>query len=258
MHTLVGTAYIGSGMTWGIVERDWFKADEGFSIEIRLFGQRSRREAQRAAVQLLSDEGIEWLMRRGDRWAIDATNMPIPESLRSALPWLSGVFIVEAEVDAPRVDTFLGRDRVGYTTVVRFSIYRDEVILLQHERIFLSHKGCDKPLARRFSDVLVELGFSPWLDEDSCAAVFLITSTFTDEKYLRSEINYAIDQKLSKGEQFAIITLVFADADGRRNSVPDVLRPYVWKQPETEIQGLRELLRALPIQVGPPRVRDRQ
>ena len=60
-------------------------------------------------------------------------------------------------------------------------------------RIFLSHKDCDKPLVRRFMSALRSIGFDPWLDEEampagshldhsilqglkeSCAAVFFIT-----------------------------------------------------------------------------------
>src|ERR1700726_142954 len=53
-----------------------------------------------------------------------------------------------------------------------------EAMLLRHELalgiapmdIFLSHKGFDKPLVRRFRDTLRLLGFSPWLDEDRMVA----------------------------------------------------------------------------------------
>ena len=131
-------------------------------------------------------------------------------------------------------------------------------------------------MARRFSMALESLGFSPWLDEeampagtelnrgilkgfhDSCAAVFLITPEFKDEKYLRNEINYAVDEKLNKGDRFAIITLLFADENDKRGVVPDLLRPYVWKEPDSELEALRELIRALPIEVGPLCWRDGQ
>ena len=53
-----------------------------------------------------------------------------------------------------------------------------EYILLQHEiemglcpmKIFLSHKGADKPMVREFKKTLEELGFDPWLDEDAMTA----------------------------------------------------------------------------------------
>lgn len=147
-----------------------------------------------------------------------------------------------------------------------------QTMLEQHEfamglismKIFLSHKGADKPLIREFKQTLHALGFDPWLDEDamhagtelergilkgfkdSCAAVFLITPHFKDEGYIASEINYAIAEKRTKGERFAIITIVL----GTGGVVPDLLRTYVWKEPKGELEALREILRALPVRAG--------
>jgi hypothetical protein len=131
-------------------------------------------------------------------------------------------------------------------------------------KIFLSHKGADKPLVREYKQTLQLLGFDPWLDEDamhagvelergilkgfkdSCAAVFFITPSFKDEKFLASEVNYAISEKRSKGDRFAIITIVF----GAGGVVPDLLRTYVWKEPKGDLEALREIVRALPVRVG--------
>jgi hypothetical protein len=135
-------------------------------------------------------------------------------------------------------------------------------------KIFLSHKSPDKALVREFKETLSLLGFDPWLDEeamtagtqldrailkgmeDSCAAVFFLTSHFADEAYLASEINYAIDQQRSRPNQFTIIALVFDGPDGKP-TVPGLLRPFVWKEPASKLQALREILRALPVRVGP-------
>jgi hypothetical protein len=121
--------------------------------------------------------------------------------------------------------------------------------LERQQRIFLSHKGADKPLVRRFFGVLKAIGFDPWLDEDamtagvelergilrgfkdSCAAVFVITPNYVDEGYLRTEMNYAVAEKRAKGDRFAIITIVFADKKGQKGAVPDLLKQYVWKEP---------------------------
>lgn len=134
-------------------------------------------------------------------------------------------------------------------------------------KVFLSHKGCDKPLVRRFEDVLQQIGFQPWLDENamhagvelergildgfkqSCAAVFFITPSFVDEQYLRTEVNYAVQQKREKGDQFAIIMLRMPDASGNRGEVPELLRPYVWAEPEDELDALKQILRALPVEL---------
>ena len=148
-------------------------------------------------------------------------------------------------------------------------------MLIRHEvalgiapmKIFLSHKGSDKGLVRRFKDTLKLLGFDPWLDEDampagtnlqrgilegfnnSCAAVFFITPSFRDEKYLATEIDYAIAEKNKKGDRFAIVTLVLSDGVDK-GKVPALLHRFVWKEPRSELEALQEILRALPIQVG--------
>jgi hypothetical protein len=131
-------------------------------------------------------------------------------------------------------------------------------------KIFLSHKCVDKGLVRNYKTALEILGFDPWLDEDamaagvelergilkgfneSCAAVFFITEHFRDEKFLGSEVNYAIAEKRKKAERFSIITLVF-NKDGE---VPPLLQPYVWKEPKSDLEGFREIIKALPVKVG--------
>jgi len=134
-------------------------------------------------------------------------------------------------------------------------------------RIFLSHKSVDKPIVRRYHKALKQLGFDPWLDEDvmaagtnlergilegfdeSCAAVFFITKNFKDEKYLGSEVDYAIMQKRKKEKKFAIITLRYPEAA----DVPGLLRPYIFMDVENDLEGFFEVVRALPIELGPVR-----
>lgn len=134
-------------------------------------------------------------------------------------------------------------------------------------RIFLSHKTVDKPMVRLYHQVLTELGFRPWLDEsdmpagsslersllqgfeESCAAVFFITENFVDEKYLATEVEYAVIQKRKKGKKFAIITLRYSDAA----PIPGLLEPFIYKTVNNHLEGLYELVRALPIELGPMR-----
>lgn len=134
-------------------------------------------------------------------------------------------------------------------------------------KIFLSHKSVDKPLVMRYYDALKESGFEPWLDEpnmpagsnlergirqgfkESCAAVFFITEDFKDKKYLASEVDYAVIEKRQKENKFAIITLRYSDA----TAVPDLLDPYIYKDVDNDLEGYYELLRALPVELGPIR-----
>ena len=133
------------------------------------------------------------------------------------------------------------------------------------KKVFLSHKGVDKETVIDFKETLEILGYDPWLDEDampagtsverallqgmkdSCGVVFFITPSFKDKGFLETEVNYAIQEKRKKGDKFAIVTLQFADADGNTGEIPELLKPYVWKKPETPIEALREIVRALPV-----------
>jgi hypothetical protein len=134
-------------------------------------------------------------------------------------------------------------------------------------RIFLSHKSVDKPLVYRYYHALKTVGFDPWLDErnmpaganlerevlrgfeESCAAVFFITESFKDEKYLAAEVDYAIIQKRKKEKKFAIITLRYANAA----AVPGLLTPYIYKDISNDLEGFDALVTALPIELGPCR-----
>jgi len=138
-------------------------------------------------------------------------------------------------------------------------------------RIFLSHKSEDKPLVLRYYDALKVAGFDPWLDkpempagsnleravlrgiEESCAAVFFVTENFKDERYLAAEIDYAIMQKREKGEKFAIITLRYANTV----PIPRLLTPYIFTDVANDLEGFNELVRALPIELGPVRWKAR-
>ncbi len=134
-------------------------------------------------------------------------------------------------------------------------------------KVFLSHKGTDKPLVREFKQALELLGFDPWLDEDamqagaelerslikgfrdSCAAVFFVTPSYIDENYLASEVDYAIQEKRNKGDKFSIITLVLGEGDSK-GTVPELLHRYVWKEPKSDLEAFREVIKALPVQTG--------
>lgn len=81
--------------------------------------------------------------------------------------------------------------------------------------------------------------------------MFFITRSFKDEAYLASEVDYAVRQQRLKGKKFAIITLRYADAA----AVPGLLLRFVYRDVSNDLAGLTELLKALPIELGPPRWR---
>ena len=142
------------------------------------------------------------------------------------------------------------------------------------KKIFLSHKGSDKPTVTDFKKTLEEFGYEPWLDEDampagtpsergllqgmrdSCAVVFFVTPSFADEGYLATEIEYAIGEKRRKGDRFAIISLRLKGSDGHLAPIPELLKRYTWKEPTTSLDALREIIRALPIAASSIEWRD--
>jgi len=135
-------------------------------------------------------------------------------------------------------------------------------------KIFLSHKGTDKPLVREFAHALEIMGFDPWFDEESmaagrhlrksiyegmkesCAAVFFITPDFVDKGWLEKEIDYAEREKQYKKKRFSIITIVFENEAGKKGIVPETLKSYVYKEPATHLRAFIEIIRALPILPG--------
>ena len=141
-------------------------------------------------------------------------------------------------------------------------------------KIFLSHKTFYKPRVLEFKKTLEKVGYEVWLDEydmpagvdpnrglqqgmkDSCAVVFFITPSFEDRGYLASEINYALQEKVERGDEFAIITLQMRGENGETAPIPDPLRAYVWKSPETELEAFREIDRAVSIVLENMKRRD--
>ncbi len=136
------------------------------------------------------------------------------------------------------------------------------------KRVFLSHKGANKKLVNEFKETLELLGYQPWLDEDampagaridrellqgmkdSCGVVFFITQEFKDEGFLGAEIEYALDEDRRKGEKFAIIPLVFVGDDGQSPPIPELLQRFIRKTPASDLEALKEIIRALPVVPG--------
>lgn len=137
-------------------------------------------------------------------------------------------------------------------------------------KIFLCHSSADKELVREYKQTLEALGLEPWLDEDamaagvslgeairkgvseSCAAVFFVSDDFEVSDYIAAEIDHAIEQKAEHDDQFALVTL-FLGEEGAADKVPKKLRNYLWKEPKSQLEALREILRGLPLQLGSPR-----
>ena len=267
IRTLTGLFVLDGSIAWQLFASTGSEQCEGVRVNFPLHGRSHQREALKHIEETVDKNEIDWLSRSGKVWKLNLDKLRglVPDLL-DGLNWATGTAAVEPEIEFAQEQVFeILEDR----TYVRFPVYKEEYILQTQQKIFLSHKGADKPLVRRFFTCLKTLGFDPWLDEDamtagtelergilkgfkdSCAAVFFITPNFADEGYLATEVDYAIKEQRSKKERFSIITIVLADESGKEGAVPELLKRFVWKEPATELDALNEIFRALPIQLGP-------
>jgi len=250
---------------WDIYNRPTAFGFDGESINI-LFEMNTSAKARHATIwlmNLLENNQLDWLNFKYDKWQFDLDLFYNFFNVKKVHSWARGIVEPIFEINQEERNAFNKNTNI---TIVTFIITPNEVTQSMSKKIFLSHKGIDKPIVRDFFETLKTIGFIPWLDEDamfagvtldralykgmqeSCAAVFFITPEYKDENYLATEIDYAIEEKRNKGDRFSIITLVFKGSDGKKGSVPGLLRRFAWKEPVNNLIALQEIIKALPVQ----------
>lgn len=249
-----------------IFDEDHFHdAEKGILVQISLNEKLHKREAIKELNKLIDKSDVKWIRPVSHAYSF---NLDLARSEISALmkyDWLRGMVNVLPEIEYEETELF---GEPSTETIVRLCIYEEDFLLSQNRKIFLSHKGKNKPTIRQFNDTLRVIGFETWLDEDlmpagtefergllkgmqeSCAAVFFITPDFVDKDFLATEIDYAISEKRKKKERFSIITMVLTGENGERGEVPDLLKRYVWKEPDSDLECLQEIIKALPIKMA--------
>lgn len=256
-HILVGTTTLDGKLHWEIVRRvAWPNEHEGFAIEFSYCEYGLPESGQLELAFVLKNNGVDWLWLSEKRWFLDIEAMLCKLPNITDFAWFRGKLEVKPMVE----------NRDAHHRRILFEMTEEYMKENMPKRIFLSHKGADKTRVRNFSDTLKALGFDPWLDEDampagtklerglqqgmkdSCASVFFLTSHYKDDGYLAAEIDYAIAEKRQKGEKFAIVALVFDEGA----CVPELLKPYVWKKPNNDLEALREILLGLPLKLPLP------
>jgi hypothetical protein len=247
-------AWISDKFSWEV--RDDLSGRDELIINVVFFGKLTKRESLAKIEKRIAEKQLPWLKRENKKWILDLDvvkktfHQVKEEGLRGTVP-------VDPEFEE-------AKNMLGSNTVVSFAVTKNEILMVQSRKIFLSHKGEDKKLVRRFQRALEAIGYEVWLDEknlkagdhlergilqgfrESCAAVFFITDKFKDEKYLKAEIDYAIAQVREKENHFRIITLAFRRGK-EKIEVPELLKSFVWKSPASELDALTEIIKALPI-----------
>lgn len=120
-------------------------------------------------------------------------------------------------------------------------------LVVENSRIFLSHKGINKPLIDKVDRALRLLNLRTWFDRDDLAAgdtlvrgvdnafsmcsaaVFFISGEYVDTGVIRKEVDRAIHEAAMRDGQFRVIPLVLAQHGGSDDKVPAPLRTLVWK-----------------------------
>ena len=264
-YMVVHTA-AGGRMTWEHMTT--FGRQEPLGLTVTFpYHHVSLQKAQKELAALLSQNQVEWLRpSRQGLWLFrsDAFKAQFPDYSNET--WLRGDILVPMDHDVTKKRVF---HREEDSTHCQFVVTPEMIEEQMPKKVFLSHKGADKPMVRRYKEALESVGIVAWLDEDampagvelergllagfneSCAAVFFVTESFRDAGFLATEINYALGERRTKQERFSIITLLIGElADSI--AVPPLLRPYIWKRATTELVGFTEIVRGLPVKLGSP------
>lgn len=257
MLSITGS-WMSDKFSWHVHQDD--RGTEEVVISFAFLPRLTKRESLAKIDRRIAEGLLPWIKRESKKWIINF------DVLKKSLPPLKGEKKLVGKVPAePEVEAVNHGKLGGFKTTVNFILTQQEITMLQSRKIFLSHKSKDKKLVRRFQRALEAIGYDVWLDEknlkagdhlergilkgfkESCAAVFFITENFKDEKYLKTEIDYAMAQTREKEDYFRIITLAFHSAT-EKIEIPELLKGFVWKSPRTELDALTEIIKALPIE----------
>ncbi|MEI6745816.1 MAG: toll/interleukin-1 receptor domain-containing protein, partial [Methylococcaceae bacterium] len=253
---LCGLFALSGDIIWNMGSRPLFEphSEESLVATFRFDQSVKKRNVLKILEDRLTEKDKKWIYCKNEVWFIELDTMfSVLDSSNVQLPiWLRGVVEPTIEIEIEESKSF---GTIKKELVIRFIVTNKEVQLSMPKRIFMSHKGVNKPFVREFFQALKATGFDPWLDEDamvageslerallkgmknSCAAVFFITKEYKDENYLATEIDYAMIQKREKGNRFSIITLVLRESDDDQIYVPELLKQYVWKEPTSHLLG---------------------
>jgi hypothetical protein len=267
------------GIDWRVHETS---IDFGDAIlgSIAIGNNLSNKEALKILQHRISHTKEEWIYFKKNGWFIDLDQVKTSNAIRRRVIHQSLFPLIEGQPDrfldlnslAGIIPIHLDveiRDKDNLWTDVTFTVTSKQIMEAKPKKIFLSHKGADKPVVKEYFHILKTLGFDPWLDQESmpagtelhrgiqkglkesCAAIFFITPNYQDERYLAKEVDYAIEEKLNKGEHFAIIALVMPGFDNE-SKIPPLLSPYVYIKATSSLHALQEIIKALPIELGEP------
>lgn len=263
--SLVWTPSPFNKLEWFIYGNEFTKSDliqnDTFIIEFKFSKFTTESRAIQSTKRILTHYNAEWVTFSESDWTINLDLLSKSITEIPYISWMTGIASPNIEVDYD-AEPFNNNNK---TTRVRLIMTPESI--KKPEKIFLSHKGVDKPRVREYKTALEIVGFQTWLDddamaagvvlerelskgfEDSCAAVFFVTKNFQDKEYLSTEIDYAMREKRKKENNFSIITLLLQDSCEEKVIIPDLLKTYTWKSPKSDMEGFCEIIKALPLKI---------
>jgi hypothetical protein len=252
-------------LEWFIHGNEFKKSDliknDTLVIEFEFREFTTENRAIQLTKRLLTHYNAEWITFSEPAWTINLDLLRKSINKIPYLAWMTGIANPTIDIDY----TTQPFNENNKFTRVRLTMTPDSI--KKPDKIFLSHKGVDKPRIREYKAALEIVGFQTWLDEDamvagvelerellkgfkdSCAAVFFITKNYEDKGFLSTEIDYAIQEKRQKGKSFSIITLALQDSCEEKVIIPDLLMQYIWKSPKSDLEGFCEIIKALPLKI---------
>ena len=143
MRTLFGLLLASGEIGWQSFDGQPETVEDGIAINFPFFHQTRPRDALRAVRESLEREKGGWLRCRGGRWYLD---LDVLRNVRpGVLPpdeWAHGIHCVE-----PSIYDEVPFAKEKQETRVEFVLTTKEATMSNADRIFLSHKGVDKPVS---------------------------------------------------------------------------------------------------------------
>ena len=196
MITFSGFTTIEGKINWQIFNKKNQYDLEGLTINFPFYRKISLGEGLSSVEKILNENQIDWIYLENKLWKIDMSSLKRQFEILHDLEYFEGKIIVQPEIEH---EEEIVLTKIRKKTYIKFIVTLEEIMESKPKKIFLSHKGIDKPIVRDYKKTLEILGYEAWLDEDSlvagkelergllqgfkesCAAIFFITSNFIDE-----------------------------------------------------------------------------
>jgi hypothetical protein len=164
MRYIAAPCVAGGGLIWQEMTGMGGHEPTGITITFPIFHRAGLQQAQRELSACLFQNHVEWLRPSSQGlWLFrsDAFKAQFPDCSNEV--WLRGDVLIPMDHD---VQERHNED----CTYCKFVVTPQMIDEQTPKKVFLSHKGADKPMVRLYKDALESFGIAAWLDEDDMTA----------------------------------------------------------------------------------------